>query len=109
MVLSILSFDKPLRNADHPTMKPIDLIGYLIKNSSKQNQIIFDGFLGSGSTLIASEMNWRNCRGLELDPRFVDVIVRRWVSYMKENNLGYDVIRNGRKLSAEEIQEFDLK
>ncbi|WP_313373753.1 DNA modification methylase [Chishuiella sp.] len=106
---SVLSFDKPLRNADHPTMKPIDLIGYLIKNSSKHNQIIFDGFLGSGSTLIASEMNWRNCRGFELDPRFVDVIIRRWISYMKENNLLFEVFRNGQKLSVQEIQEFDLK
>lgn len=106
---SVLNFDKPSRNPDHPTMKPIDLIGYLIKNSSKQNDIIFDGFLGSGSTLIASEMNWRNCRGFELDPRFIDVIIRRWVTYMTENNLGYKVVRNGKELSSEEIQQFDLK
>ena len=81
---STLRFDKPLRNAEHPTMKPLDLLEYLIKNSSKQKQIVADGFLGSGSTLIACEQNWRQCRGFELDPRFSDVIVRRWVSYMKE-------------------------
>lgn len=106
---SILKFDKPVRNADHPTMKPLDLIGYLLKNSSKQKQIIADGFLGSGSTLIASEMNWRQCRGFELDPRFADVIVRRWVAYMKENKLGYEVLRNGVKLSESDLQKFEKK
>lgn len=103
---SVLNFDKPLRNGDHPTMKPLDLISYLIKNSSKQFQIIFDGFLGSGSTLIASEMNWRNCRGSELDPRFADVIVRRWITYMKENKLSFSVSRNGKVLTEEELSEY---
>ena len=106
---SILRFDKPLRNADHPTMKPLDLIGYLIKNSSKQKDIVADGFLGSGSTLIASEQNWRQCRGFELDTRFSDVIVRRWVAYMKENKLKYEVWRNGVKLSEKDIAKFNKK
>ena len=106
---SVLEFDKPQRNAEHPTMKPIDLIGYLIKNSSKQMDIVADGFLGSGSTLIASEMNWRQCRGLELDPRFSDVIVRRWVAYMKENSLNYEVWKNGKQLTTSEIELFNKK
>lgn len=106
---SVLRFDKPLRNADHPTMKPLDLIGYLIKNSSKQKEIVADGFLGSGSTLIASEMNWRECRGFELDPRFADVIVRRWVAYMRENKLKYEVYRNGNLLSEADLQKFENK
>lgn len=106
---SILNFDKPSRNADHPTMKPLELISYLIKNSSKQMEIVADGFLGSGSTLIASEMNWRQCRGFELDPRFSDVIVRRWVSYMKENSLKYEVYRNGKKLTDSGIEKFSKK
>ncbi|WP_312750548.1 DNA modification methylase [Epilithonimonas hominis] len=103
---SVLNFDKPLRNADHPTMKPLDLISYVITNSSKQMDIIFDGFLGSGTTLIASEKNWRQCRGFELDPRFADVIVRRWVTYMRENKLSYRVLRNGVELDQSQIQEY---
>lgn len=103
---SVLKFDKPQRNADHPTMKPLDLIGYLIKNSSKQKEIVADGFLGSGSTLIASEMNWRECRGFELDPRFADVIVRRWVAYMKENKLNYEVRRNGKQLTESDLEKW---
>lgn len=106
---SILRFDKPQRNADHPTMKPLDLMGYLIKNSSRQGEIVGDGFLGSGSTLIACEQNWRACRGFELDTRFSDVIVRRWVSYMKENGLAYEVWRNGELLTDAEIEQFNKK
>lgn len=106
---SVLRFDKPLRNADHPTMKPLDLVGYLIQNSSRQKEIIADGFLGSGSTLIASEQNWRACRGFELDPRFCDVIVRRWVAYMRENHLEFEVLRNGKTLTSEDLVAFDKK
>jgi DNA modification methylase len=105
---TVLEFDKPLRNAEHPTMKPLDIVSYLIKNSSKQRDIVGDSFLGSGSTLIASEMTWRQCRGIELDPRFTDVIVRRWVKYMNDNNLTYEIIKNGRKLLNEEIAKITL-
>lgn len=104
---SILNFDKPKRNADHPTMKPVEMISYLIKNSSRQGEIVADGFNGSGTTLIACEMNWRQCRATELDPRFVDVNVRRWVAYMVHNNLEYEVWRNGRKLTEDEIKLFN--
>ena len=90
-------------------MKPLDLMGYLIKNSSRQGEIVGDGFLGSGSTLIACEQNWRACRGFELDTRFSDVIVRRWVSYMKENGLAYEVWRNGKLLTDAEIEQFNKK
>lgn len=103
---TILEFNKPLRNADHPTMKPLDIVSYLIKNSSKQKDIVGDSFLGSGSTLIACEMTWRQCRGIELDPRFADVIARRWIQYMKDNNLAYEIRRNGTKLTNEQIDEL---
>ncbi|MEJ8597087.1 DNA modification methylase [Riemerella anatipestifer] len=106
---SVLRFDKPLRNADHPTMKPLDLIGYLIKNSSKQKDIVADGFLGSGSTLIAAEQNWRSCRGFELDPRFSDVIVRRWVAYMRENNLAFEVYLNANLLTENDLERWNKK
>ena len=103
---TILEFDKPKRNADHPTMKPIELIGYLIKNSSQQKNIVGDLFLGSGSTLIACEMNWRTCRGVEYDPQYMDVIIRRWVCYMKTNHLEYNVICNGKVLTEEEVNIY---
>jgi DNA (cytosine-5-)-methyltransferase len=106
---TILEFDKPKRNADHPTMKPIELIGYLIKNSSQQKNIVGDLFLGSGSTLIACEMNWRTCRGVEYDPQYMDVIIRRWVHYMKTNHLEYNIICNGKVLTEEEVSIYLIK
>lgn len=103
---TVLEFNKPLRNTEHPTMKPLDIVSYLIKNSSKQRDIVGDSFLGSGSTLIACEMTWRQCRGIELDPRFADVIVKRWIKYMLDNNLGFEVTRNGQILSRESCIEW---
>lgn len=75
---TVLNFDKPLRNEDHPTMKPIELVAYMIRNSSLINGIIIDGFLGSGTTLIVSDQMRRICYGMEDDPRYCDVIVTRW-------------------------------
>ena len=62
-------------------MKPIKLLSYLINNNSKQEDLIFDSFLGSGSTLIACEKLNRKCFGMELDPIYVDVIIKRWEDY----------------------------
>lgn len=81
---TVLEFDKPTRNAEHPTMKPIDLLVYLIKNSSKENQLILDLFGGSGSTLIAAEQTKRVCYTMELDPKYCDVIIKRWESLTGE-------------------------
>jgi DNA modification methylase len=103
---TVLEFDKPFRNEDHPTMKPVELIAYQIKNSSKIGDIVGDGFLGSGTTLIASEINNRTCYGQELDTQYCDVIVRRWVKYMQDNNRPYTVKRNGKKLTSEEIERY---
>lgn len=75
---TILEFDRPKQSTLHPTMKPIDLIAKLIKNSSKENDIILDLFGGSGSTIIAAEQLNRNCYTMELDPKYCDVIVKRW-------------------------------
>jgi DNA modification methylase len=75
---TVLEFDKPSKNAEHPTMKPIDLLVYLIKNSSKENDLILDLFGGSGSTLIAAEQTKRTCYTMELDPKYCDVIIKRW-------------------------------
>lgn len=75
---TILEFDRPQRNAVHPTMKPIELFAYLIQNSSKEGDIVLDSFAGSGTTLIACENLNRQARVLEIDPAYCDVIIRRW-------------------------------
>ena len=74
---TILEFDKPSRSENHPTMKPIPLISYQITNSSKKDDLIGDGFLGSGSTMAACEQLNRKCYGMELDPKYCQVIVDR--------------------------------
>lgn len=103
---TILEFSRPFRSKEHPTMKPVDMIVYLIKNSSKQRDIIGDSFSGSGTTLIACEQSWRQARVLELDPRFVDVAVKRWVMYMKDNHLAFEVLKNGILMTADEIATY---
>ena len=75
---TILEFNRPNRNADHPTMKPIELFAYQIKNSSKKGDIVLDSFGGSGTTIIACEQLSRKARLMELDPRYCDVILARW-------------------------------
>lgn len=78
---TILSFDKPQRNGVHPTMKPIPLFDYQIKNSSKSGDNVLDLFGGSGTTMMACEQNGRNAYLMEFDPRYVDVIINRWEEF----------------------------
>lgn len=78
---SIWRFDRPTRNGEHPTMKPVGLPGRAIKNSSRQGDIVLDPFGGSGSTLIAAEQLARPCYMMELDPVYCDVIVQRWEKF----------------------------
>lgn len=78
---SVMYCDKPLANNLHPTMKPIKLISKFILNSSKEGDIVGDIFGGSGSTLIACEQLHRKCRMMELDPKYVDVIIKRWEDF----------------------------
>jgi DNA modification methylase len=75
---TVWRFEKPLRNGEHPTMKPIGLCARAIQNSSRQGDIVLDLFGGSGSTLMAAEQTGRECRMMELDPVYCDVIVQRW-------------------------------
>nr|DAW37704.1 MAG TPA: adenine specific DNA methyltransferase [Caudoviricetes sp.] len=75
---TVLNFDKPQRNGEHPTMKPVALFDYQIKNNTKGGDLVLDSFGGSGTTLIACEQNGRRACLMELDPRYVDVIIRRW-------------------------------
>lgn len=81
---TVWEYDKPLKNQEHPTMKPIELISYPIINSSKRKDKILDLFGGSGSTLIACEQLERNCYMMELDPKYCDVIINRWEEFTGE-------------------------
>lgn len=76
---TIWEYDRPKSSTDHPTMKPIQLMAYPIQNSSMRGTIVLDPFLGSGSTLIAADQTGRVCYGIELDEKFVDVIVKRYI------------------------------
>jgi len=84
---TIWSIDRPSRSDEHPTMKPIALITKALNNSSKQDDTVLDLFLGSGSTLIACEQTDRTCYGMELDPKYVDVIRKRYAKYTNNNEL----------------------
>tara|TARA_B100000674_G_scaffold487510_1_gene497926 strand:+ start:2264 stop:3448 length:1185 start_codon:yes stop_codon:yes gene_type:complete len=78
---TVLNFTRPKRSTEHPTMKPVSIIKYLINNSCKQEDIVFDPFAGSGSTLIACETVNRTFYGIELDPHYCDVIIKRYEDY----------------------------
>ena len=78
---TILEFDKPSRNGEHPTMKPVALFEYQLLNNTKGGDIVLDSFGGSGTTLIAAEKNGRVARLMELDPKYCDVIVKRWQEF----------------------------
>ena len=75
---TVIDFNKPLRNGEHPTMKPVGLFDYQIKNNTKGSDIVLDLFGGSGTTMIACEQNGRKARLMELDPHYCDVIIQRW-------------------------------
>ncbi len=79
---TVMEYDKPKKNDVHPTMKPVDMLCYLIGNSSKRGDVVLDTFGGSGSTLIACERTGRVCRCVELDPKYCDVIRRRWAEFV---------------------------
>lgn len=78
---TILEFDRPTRNKEHPTMKPIPLFDYQIKNNTKGGDAVLDLFGGSGTTIMACEQNGRNAYMMEYDPRYVDVIINRWEEF----------------------------
>ena len=99
---TIWEFDKPKKNGDHPTMKPIPLLAYPIMNSSMSNTIVLDPFGGSGSTLIACEQTDRICYTIELDEKFCDVIVRRYIEQVGSAE-GITVMRDGLIYSYDEV------
>ena len=94
---TIWNFDKPKKNSNHPTSKPLDLLAYPIKNSTQANAIVIDTFGGSGSTLMACEQMNRICYTMELDEKYASVILRRYVEDTNDSENVY-VIRNGEKI-----------
>lgn len=94
---TIWNYDKPKRNKDHPTSKPLDLLCYPIQNSTQENSVVIDTFGGSGSTLMACEQLNRICYMMELDPKYASVILRRYVEDTGDTENVY-VIRNGEKI-----------
>ena len=81
---TILEFNKPHRNGEHPTMKPVELFEYQMLNNTKGSDIVLDSFAGSGTTAIACEKHGRNARLMELDPKYCDVIIKRWQDFTGE-------------------------
>lgn len=99
---SVWEFEKSKKNADHPTMKPIALLAYPIKNSSMTNSLVLDPFAGSGSTLIACEQTGRVCYAIELDEKYCDVIVKRYIEQVG-NDKSVKVLRGGKEYSFTEV------
>lgn len=87
---TILEFDKPSRNGDHPTMKPVELFEYQMLNNTKGADIVLDSFGGSGTTMIAAEKHGRYARLMELDPKYCDVIIKRWQEFTGQKAIHAD-------------------
>src|SRR5574344_1571061 len=101
----VLTFYKPKRNELHPTQKPVPLISYLMKNSSRPKDLVIDLFGGSGTTLIAAEETDRTCFTMEIDEKYASAIVRRYVK-VKESTEDVFVERNGNQIKANDIYDF---
>jgi hypothetical protein len=99
---TVIDMNKPNRNAEHPTMKPVQLFAYLMENSSKPGDIVLDSFCGSGTTLIACEQMSRAARVLELDPKYCDVIVGRYINLVG-NSDEVSVERNGEMIKYADL------
>ena len=102
---TVMEFAKPKKNDLHPTMKPVEMLCYLIGNSSKGGDVVLDTFGGSGSTVIACERSGRKCRCVELDPKYCDVIRKRWAEFV--NGEGCDWERLTPPLGGAEPDDGD--
>lgn len=105
---TVWEYNKPKANDLHPTMKPLELVGRAIKNSSRKDDIVLDLFGGSGSTLIAAEQIQRSAYLMEIDERYVDVIVKRYLRFVQ----GYEnscLLRNGEKIGLDGIADYHIE
>ena len=100
---TIWEYDKPKSNYAHPTMKPVALLAYPIMNSSMSNTLVLDPFGGSGSTLIACEQSDRSCNMIELDEKFCDVIVKRYIELVGDAK-SVSLIRDGKEYSYDDVK-----
>lgn len=103
---TIWEYDRPKSSKEHPTMKPVALMAYPIQNSCMSNCIVLDPFLGSGSTLIACEETNRICYGIELDEKFADVIVRRYIEKVGSSD-GVFLLRDNVKIPYSEVEHHE--
>lgn len=100
---TVIDMSKPNRSEDHPTMKPVGLFAYQIENSSKSGDIVLDSFAGSGTTMVACEKMSRKAMLMELDPKYCDVIIRRYIQ--ESGNLDLKVERDGEIKSLKDVME----
>lgn len=100
---TVWEYDRPKSSKDHPTMKPVALMAYPIRNSTMTNGLVLDPFLGSGSTLIACEETDRICYGIELEPKFIDVIVKRYIEQAGSD--GVFVVRGNERIPYDKVQK----
>ena len=104
---TVMEFNKPKHNDVHPTMKPVEMLVYLLGCSSKRGDIVLDTFGGSGSTLIACEQSGRVCRTMELDPKYVDVIRRRWAEFVHGEGCDWEKltppVKQGESVQTEQM------
>jgi site-specific DNA-methyltransferase (adenine-specific) len=100
---TVWEYDRPKSSKEHPTMKPVALMAYPIQNSCMSNCIVLDPFLGSGSTLMACEETNRICYGIELDEKFADVIVKRYIE-LKGGSDGVFLLRDGVRIPYSDVQ-----
>lgn len=103
---TVWNFDRPKKSELHPTMKPIALVAYPILNSSMTNGLVLDPFGGSGSTLIACEQTDRTCYTIEIDEKYADVIVKRYIEQIGNDENVY-LVRNGEKIKYSDIRKGD--
>src|SRR5574344_1816192 len=104
----VWEYNKPKANDLHPTMKPLELVGRAIKNSSRKDDVVLDLFGGSGSTLIAAEQIQRSAYLMEIDERYVDVIVKRYLRFVHGYENSY-LLRNGEKFSLKDIADYHIE
>ena len=100
---TVLNFDKPVKSAEHPTMKPIKLFDYQMQCSSKQGENVLDLFAGSGTTIMAAEQNGRNAYCMEFDPKYCDVILQRYINFNGTSDGVYRLNADGTKTKYEEL------
>ena len=100
--IELLENIKEKEGCGHPSSKPVPLIAYLIKQSTQTNGLVLDGFLGSASTLIACEELNRICYGIEIEPKFVDVAVKRYLNLVRSDE-EINLLRDGKEYKYEDV------